>query len=366
MSCTAHTGDMALAHVRRLPIVVLTLACVPVSTSGPTRQSSLAGVPVSSALPAESRQFDFWVGEWDVNLRVRQDDGSWEDQIRSTAKIYPILNGKAVLELWSDARGDGIKGFSLRYFDTARDEWVLWLNWPGPNRSGSSSLSGSFRHGRGEFFSTRQAPDGTETLSRYTFSDVTDDSLRWDDAFSTDGGLTWTNNWIMEFSRTAAKPSLPPAGGPAHTFHDGTRCDAPEFRAYEFLSGRKDGTVEAGGSGAVTITGYRVLDGCAVLTFAGPDSDPERAWGFSHITWNTYAQRYELLTLTSGADTPVRVFYSRDASELVFYERTDGAGPADRFRFEETEDGGVLWTHETPDGEGWLPVWQGRVGSGRD
>jgi hypothetical protein len=317
--------------------------------------------PVSSALAAEARQFDFWVGEWDVNLRVRQDDGTWEDRIRSAAKIYPILSGKAILELWSDDRVAGIKGYSLRYFDPARDEWVLWLNWPGQNRSGSSSLSGTFRHGRGEFFSTSQAQDGTETISRYTFSDITDDSLRWDDAFSKDGGLTWTNNWIMEFSRTAAKPALSADGGPAHTFHEGARCDAPEFRKYEFLSGRKDGTVEAGGSGAVTITGHRVLDGCAILTFAGPDGDPERAWGFSHITWNTYAERYELTTLNSVSTTTVRMFDSRDASELVFYERTTGNGPVDRFRIEQAPDGSVLWVHETPDGDGWQTVWQGRV-----
>jgi hypothetical protein len=298
-----------------------------------------------------------------VNLRVRQDDGTWADQVRSSAKIYPILSGKAVLELWSDRRQDGIKGFSLRYFDTARGEWVLWLNWPGSNRSGSSSLAGTFRHGRGEFFSTRRGPDGTETVSRYTFSDITTDSLRWDDAFSTDGGMTWRHSWIMEFSRTAAKPTLAPEGGQAHTFHQGGRCDAPEFRRYEFLAGRRDGVVEAGGSGAVTITGYRVLDGCAVLTFAGPGADPERAWGFSHITWNTYAQRYELMTLTSGATAPVRMFYSRDASELVFYESTDGVRPADRFRIEQSPDGSVLWVHETPEGEGWRPIWQGRVRS---
>jgi hypothetical protein len=318
--------------------------------------------PVSSALPAESRQFDFWVGEWDVKLRVRQDDLTWQDSHASVARIYPILSGKAVLELWSEDRVEGIKGYSLRYYDTARDEWVLWLNWPRRNRSGSSSLAGTFRHGRGDFFSTSTSGDGTETISRYSFNDITPESLRWDDAFSSDGGETWTNSWIMEFTRTAAKPTLAPSGGPAHTYHDGDRCDAPEFRAYEFLAGRKDGDVEAGGSGPVTITGHQILDGCALITFAGPGGDPERAWGFSHITWNTSAERYELTTLTSQANTPVRMFFTRDAAEgLVFYEQTDHDGPLDRFRIEEGPDGTVVWAHETPTGGAWRPVWQGRV-----
>ena len=319
--------------------------------------------PVSSALHAESRQFDFWVGAWSVNLRVRQPDGTWRDQHRAEARVYPILSGKAVLELWSEDSVDGIKGYSLRYFDTARDEWVLWLNWPGPNRSGSSSLAGSFRHGRGEFFATSTGQDGTETISRYTFSDITPNSLRWDDAFSSDGGESWRHSWIMEFSRTADVPSLPPEGGETHTFHDGGRCDAPAFRRYEFLAGRRNGEVVAGGQGAVTITGYRVLDGCAVLTFAGPGSDPQTAWGFSQLTFNTYAQRYELTTLTSQRDTPARIFYSRDASELVLYESGPGDGPHDRFRIEEADDGSVLWIHETPTGDAWAPVWGGRVRS---
>lgn len=318
------------------------------------------GFPVSDRLPDEARQFDFWVGTWDVNLRVRQPDFSWKDTRRSVAEIYPILSGKAVLELWSEDQVAGIKGFSLRYFDTSRDEWVLWLNWPSNNQSGSSSLAGTFRHGRGEFFSTRQGPNGTETLSRFTFSDITDESLRWDDAFSTDGGQTWTNNWIMEFSRTAAKPMLNPEGGPAHTFHAGSRCSAPEFRRYEFLVGTRSGEVEAGGQGAVTITGHQILDGCAVMTFAGPSSDHERAWGFSQITWNSYASRYELMSLTSQANTPVRMFYGNSPDELVFYENGATSG-VDRFRIEHDDDGSVLWVHETPDGEGWRPVWQGRV-----
>lgn len=342
-------------------ILLVVLAVLAVLTLAP--QAMAQDVPVASSLPPEARQFDFWIGEWDVNLRVRQDDLSWEDQIQAVAKVYPILNGKAVLELWSDDRPSGIKGYSVRSFDPERNEWVLWLNWPGPNRSGSSSLTGSFRHGRAEFFATGRNADGEETISRYTFSDITPSSLRWDDAFSSDGGRTWRPNWIMEFTRTAAKPSLPPEGGPVHTYHDGGRCTDPRFRTFEFLSGRKEGDVEVGGEGRLTILGYRILDGCAVITFAGPEGDPERAFAFSHVTWNTSAERYELTTLTSNAGSPVRVFYSR-GEELVFYERVEGDRAPDRFRIEEHPDSSVTWVHETPDGDGWRPVWQSTVGAG--
>ncbi|NNF38708.1 MAG: hypothetical protein HKN71_08570 [Gemmatimonadetes bacterium] len=315
--------------------------------------------PVSDALPAEARQFDFWVGEWDVDLRIRQDDFSWSDEVRSVASVYPILRGKAVLELWSDVREGGIKGYSLRYFDTARDEWVLWLNWPGPDVSGSSSLAGTFRHGRGEFFSRNDA-----SVSRYTFSDIGPNSLRWDDAFSQDGGATWSNRWIMEFTRRADRAWLVD-GEPAPTFHTGERCSAAPFRSYDFLAGRQEGQVEVGGSGPVTIMGHRVLDGCAVLTFAGAAGGPETAYAFSHWTWNTYAERFELTTLTSGANTPVRMFFGTPGAsgeaDLVLVEQVDGSRAADRFRVERADDGRVTWVHETPDGEGWRAVWRATV-----
>lgn len=88
----------------------------------------------------EARQFDFWLGEWEVNLRMRQSDNSWQNSVRAQTKIYSILDGKAILELWNSG---SIKGYSLRYYDKKKDKWVLWLNWPQPNASASSTLEGA-------------------------------------------------------------------------------------------------------------------------------------------------------------------------------------------------------------------------------
>ena len=71
-------------------------------------------------------------GTWSVNLRIHQRDLSWKDEVKAEARIHSILRGKALLELWD---GGGIKGMSLRHFDTARRKWVMWLDWPGRNRS---------------------------------------------------------------------------------------------------------------------------------------------------------------------------------------------------------------------------------------
>lgn len=129
----------------------------------------------------------------DVNLRVRQQDGSWQDARSATAKIYRILGGKAILELWDErVPAAGIRGFSLRHYDHEAGDRVLYLNWPGQNRSAPSSLRGAFRHGRGEFFSI------------------------------------YTND---------AGDEVPPSDDTAHTYHSGDRCDLPQFRAIGRLAG---------------------------------------------------------------------------------------------------------------------------------
>ena len=90
----------------------------------------LVGLSLESQDSDKSRQFDFWIGQWDVNLRMIQPDNTWEDRIQSKAHIYSILGGKAILELW-DQSEEGIIGHSLRYYNPVKDKWDLFLNWPG-------------------------------------------------------------------------------------------------------------------------------------------------------------------------------------------------------------------------------------------
>ena len=267
------------------------------------------------------------MGTWDVNLRIRQDDHRWQDSVRAEARIYPVLRGKAVLELWDSA---SIKGFSLRYYDVADARWKLWLNWPSANRSGTSSLDGGFRHGRGEFFSVSPRADGGRTISRYTFSDITADSLRWDDAFSGDDGRTWTNNWIMEFDRTAHLPVLPARGGDAHTYDGGGRCDDPAYRAFDPLVGRftgELGVLDAAGEEHVlpaTWTGHRVLGGCAVLGVLQARSPAGAFEVFQHFTVDSASGLLEVLSLDSTPSTGV-VIAVGPAPEGAPDDAADGA-----------------------------------------
>lgn len=246
---------------------------------------------------AEARQFDFWIGEWDVNLRMIQPDKTWRDSVKAKVKIYPILDGKAILELWDS---EPIKGFSLRYYDPAKKKWVLYLNWPSNSRSSIGSLEGQFRHGRGEFFSSSKGTDGKETLSRYTFCDITENSLRWDDAFSKDGGKTWTNNWIMEFTRTAKMPSWPDSEN-AHTFVSGNRCKGPEFDLINSMAGLWTGKISIDENKKelvdATLNVFRILDGCTIIRFLEFEMGEQTYRNFGLISYNRQTKQFEELRL---------------------------------------------------------------------
>ncbi len=261
----------------------------------------------------EARQFDFWIGKWDVNLRMIQKDLTWKDSVKAKVEIYPILDGKAILELWDSKP---IKGFSLRYFDPGEKKWILYLNWPNRYNSSIGSLKGEFRHGRGEFFSK-----SNRVISRYSFCDITPTSLRWDDAFSNDGGKTWRNNWIMEFTRTGKKPVLP-IGDHAHTYAPGTRCPSKQTKVLESLGGQWKGklTVYNGEKKQqvdAKLQIYKVLGGCSVIRFLEFELGGKTHREFGLLTYNPAGSRYEEMRMDNQTGTGVDVLRGKIKDGIV-------------------------------------------------
>lgn len=291
--------------------------------------------------PDPARQFDFWIGEWDVNLRVQQPDKTWKDQHKATARIYSILGGKAILELWSEGK-EGINGYSLRYYNPKKKKWELWLNWAGKNRSGTSGLEGEFRHGRGEFFVERIQPDGGDRISRYTFSDITPNSLRWDDGYSTDGGKTWASNWIMEFTRKAEKASGIGEEKNLLTYFDGSRCDLQEFEVLKNIS--KDfgpPSKDAGDPGSLSL--YNILDGCIVAGFLTEYGERY----FFTLTWNTYAGVYEFAVIDDRSGNTLALYYgpATQKERATVLELKSRSGQIANFDFNR-DKGNLSWYFE--------------------
>lgn len=170
---------------------------------------SAATIPADSAYcnSPEAHQFDFWVGNWNINQKIIQKDGTWI-KTKAQDSVSSILKGCAIEEHW---KGDvqffwkGMKqpepldGFSIRYYDTNEKKWhINWMDNFDPTLG--DGFTGNFNNGRGEFFHERTTERGTQ-ISRIIFSDITKDSFHWDLSISRDNGKTWTNIWIMEMKR---------------------------------------------------------------------------------------------------------------------------------------------------------------------
>ena len=61
-------------------------------------------------------------------------------------------------------------------------------------------VTGTFSDGVGAFYGP-DTHNGIPVLVRYLWSDITPQSCRWAQAFSTDDGKTWETNWIMDLTR---------------------------------------------------------------------------------------------------------------------------------------------------------------------
>ena len=150
--------------------------------------------------------FDFYMGSWRVHhrrLRERLAGSDEWDEFEGTSRAWPILDGAGnvddnVLELPTGT----YRAISLRTFDPATDQWsIWWLDGRSPGRL-DPPVVGSFKDGVGTFLAA-DTFNGRRILVRFLWSDITDTTCRWEQAFSTDGGTTWEVNWVMESTRVA-------------------------------------------------------------------------------------------------------------------------------------------------------------------
>ncbi|PWF54806.1 hypothetical protein C7C56_005095 [Massilia glaciei] len=155
--------------------------------------------------------FDFLLGHWHVdNLRLRkrlQNNTDWESFEATQHNVaLPGAIGNLddyIAESWRP----GFVGMSLRLFNPQTALWsIYWLDNvnAGLNPAGVllPPVVGRFSHGVGVFECDDEL-DGRPIRMRYTWSDITPDSARWEQAISPDRGDTWEMNWRMTFRRTA-------------------------------------------------------------------------------------------------------------------------------------------------------------------
>ena len=141
------------------------------------------------------RQFDFWIGEWEVYGLKGQKAGD--------SKIELILDSCIILENWKSAnlfRGQYYSGKSFNRYNSSTGQWQqTWVD----NVGGTTDyLEGHFENNK-MVFQTKpyQFNRDTMAIQRLTFYNLSPDKVRQHGEISKDNGLTWTTQYDLEYRR---------------------------------------------------------------------------------------------------------------------------------------------------------------------
>ena len=146
-----------------------------------------AQAPAAPCPAPEAKQFDFWIGDWDVFTP----DG----KLAGTNRIEKLY-GCVLHESWHNAK---VQGRSFNVYDADRGVWhQTWIDSTGSLlviegalRGGSMSLSDATLPGKKD---ARQ-------LNEITWTPNADGSVRQHWRVSADGGKTWTTSFDGKYVR---------------------------------------------------------------------------------------------------------------------------------------------------------------------
>ena len=170
---------------------------------------AFAILPVQAQAPAQERDgqrdFDIHIGTWKTHLkrRLRPLTGSttWVE-MNGTSVVSKVWNGRGNLVELEAVGPDGARfqGLSLRLYNPEARQWSL-------NFSNASDgvmtppTIGEFKDGRGEFYA-QETLRGRAIFVRFFITKIDADTIRFEQAFSDDGGKTWEVNWINKYTRS--------------------------------------------------------------------------------------------------------------------------------------------------------------------
>ena len=171
---------MVLQRSRRA-LVAAVCALTGALLAGPRSAAAQAPAPVKPCQTVEHRQFDFWVGHWNVFVPSGKKAGE--------NRIEVIADGCALLEEWTG--GGGVTGKSLNIYDSHDRRWhQTWVD----NSGTLLMLTGGFVERSMVMSMTGPSPTDPKTTvqQRITWTPAADGTVRqlWES--SADEGKTWT------------------------------------------------------------------------------------------------------------------------------------------------------------------------------
>lgn len=158
------------------------------ATGVATAQAAADSAAAASCQTPHHRQFDFWLGRWDV----RAPDG----RLAGTNVIESALDGCVLVEWWTGAGPS--RGTSLNFYNATAGEWQqTWID----NRGQPLFLRGGLRDGRMVLEGSAPDEQGRSARQRITWTPLEGGDVRQLWEASTDEGVTWRTIFDGRYSR---------------------------------------------------------------------------------------------------------------------------------------------------------------------
>jgi hypothetical protein len=146
----------------------------------------------NAAKRPQYREFDFWVGDWDVYAPNGTKAG--------TSKVEKILSGCVILENWTSVSAADGKSFNKYNPDLAR--WEQY--WVG--EGGDTTYFHGKLEGKNMVYTTDPiaGDNGISTVRRLTFFNLDPNTVRQFGEISQDGGKTFNTEYDLKYRRRAS------------------------------------------------------------------------------------------------------------------------------------------------------------------
>jgi hypothetical protein len=150
--------------------------------AAPGRAQTPAPAPPTCEGP-EYRQFDFWIGDWQVETTTGAPAGA--------NRIETILNGCVLLENWEGSGGSIGKSFNM--YNRRDGKWhQTWVDGSGSRLD----LVGGLVEGRMVLGGTTPTRTGGEALHGVTWERLDGGAVKQHWRTSVDGGETWADSFV--------------------------------------------------------------------------------------------------------------------------------------------------------------------------
>jgi hypothetical protein len=200
LKISIHDLPLSIQGDPRMPkrtwLTALALTLFTAAQSFAQSQQGAAATPAPAPPPTpppacsapEYRQFDFWLGEWNVVGPMGGQAG--------VNRIEATLGGCVIQEHWQGT--GGANGSSFNIYQASDKSWnQIWVD----NRGNLLVLKGGMKDGKMDMEGDTTRPSGGTNRNRVTWEPLGKDKLRQVWTTSSDGGKTWNTVFDGTYTR---------------------------------------------------------------------------------------------------------------------------------------------------------------------